>query len=90
MPGGSIPYICFYWHFLRYTIFIEKGFTMLRIPTVYLETTIFNFPFADDAPQYKAARTGGSVPSCGMDAARQRGAETVCGNKSGEVPPIRV
>jgi hypothetical protein len=27
---------------------------MLRIPTIYLETTIFNFPFADDAPQYQA------------------------------------
>jgi len=27
---------------------------MPRIPTIYLETTIFNFPFADDAPQYKA------------------------------------
>ena len=27
---------------------------MLRIPRIYLETTIFNFPFADDAPQYKA------------------------------------
>jgi len=27
---------------------------MLRIPSIYLETTIFNFPFADDAPQYKA------------------------------------
>jgi len=27
---------------------------MLRIPTVYLETTVFNFPFADDAPLYKA------------------------------------
>jgi len=26
----------------------------MKIPTVYLETTIFNFPFADDAPQYKA------------------------------------
>jgi len=26
----------------------------MRVPTVYLETTIFNFPFADDAPQYKA------------------------------------
>jgi rRNA-processing protein FCF1 len=25
-----------------------------RIPTIYLETTIFNFPFADDAPQYQA------------------------------------
>jgi len=25
-----------------------------RIPTVYLETTIFNFPFVDDAPQYKS------------------------------------
>jgi hypothetical protein len=25
-----------------------------RIPTIYLETTIFNFPFADDAPQYRA------------------------------------
>jgi hypothetical protein len=23
-------------------------------PKIYLETTIFNFPFADDAPQYKA------------------------------------
>jgi len=27
---------------------------MRRIPTIYLETTIFNFPFSDDAPQYKA------------------------------------
>jgi hypothetical protein len=27
---------------------------MPRVPTIYLETTIFNFPFADDAPQYKA------------------------------------
>jgi len=26
---------------------------MPRIPTIYLETTIFNFPFADDAPQYR-------------------------------------
>jgi len=26
----------------------------MRIPTIYLETTIFNFPFADDAPQYQA------------------------------------
>ena len=26
----------------------------MRVPTVYLETTIFNFPFADDAPQYRA------------------------------------
>ena len=26
----------------------------MRIPTIYLETTIFNFPFASDAPQYKA------------------------------------
>ena len=26
----------------------------MKVPTVYLETTIFNFPFADDAPQYKA------------------------------------
>ena len=26
----------------------------MRIPTIYLETTIFNFPFADDAPQYRA------------------------------------
>jgi hypothetical protein len=26
----------------------------MRVPTIYLETTIFNFPFADDAPQYKA------------------------------------
>lgn len=25
----------------------------MRIPTIYLETTIFNFPFADDAPQYR-------------------------------------
>ena len=23
-------------------------------PKIYLETTIFNFPFADDAPQYKS------------------------------------
>ncbi|MDR2964449.1 MAG: hypothetical protein LBU88_01590 [Treponema sp.] len=27
---------------------------MLRIPKIYLETTIFNFPFASDAPQYRA------------------------------------
>jgi predicted nucleic acid-binding protein len=27
---------------------------MSRIPSIYLETTIFNFPFADDAPQYQA------------------------------------
>ena len=26
----------------------------MRVPTIYLETTIFNFPFADDAPQYQA------------------------------------
>ena len=26
----------------------------MRVPSIYLETTIFNFPFADDAPQYKA------------------------------------
>jgi predicted nucleic acid-binding protein len=26
----------------------------MKIPTIYLETTIFNFPFVDDAPQYKA------------------------------------
>jgi len=26
----------------------------MRIPTIYLETTIFNFPFVDDAPQYRA------------------------------------
>jgi hypothetical protein len=26
----------------------------MRTPTTYLETTMFNFPFADDAPQYKA------------------------------------
>jgi predicted nucleic acid-binding protein len=26
----------------------------MRIPKIYLETTIFNFPFVDDAPQYKA------------------------------------
>jgi len=26
----------------------------MRTPTIYLETTIFNFPFADDAPQYQA------------------------------------
>jgi rRNA-processing protein FCF1 len=27
---------------------------MPRVPAIYLETTIFNFPFTDDAPQYKA------------------------------------
>jgi predicted nucleic acid-binding protein len=27
---------------------------MSKTPTIYLETTIFNFPFADDAPQYRA------------------------------------
>jgi len=26
----------------------------MRVPTIYLETTIFNFPFAGDAPQYQA------------------------------------
>ena len=26
----------------------------MRVPKIYLETTIFNFPFADDAPHYKA------------------------------------
>ena len=26
----------------------------MRVPTIYLETTIFNFPFSDDAPQYRA------------------------------------
>ena len=26
----------------------------MKIPSIYLETTIFNFPFADDSPQYKA------------------------------------
>jgi hypothetical protein len=26
----------------------------MRVPTIYLETTIFNFPFADDAPDYRA------------------------------------
>jgi predicted nucleic acid-binding protein len=25
----------------------------MRVPKIYLETTIFNFPFADDAPQYR-------------------------------------
>jgi rRNA-processing protein FCF1 len=25
----------------------------MRVPTIYLETTIFNFPFTDDAPQYR-------------------------------------
>ncbi|MDR0642776.1 MAG: hypothetical protein LBG07_09995 [Treponema sp.] len=27
---------------------------MSHIPKIYLETTIFNFPFADDSPQYRA------------------------------------
>jgi len=26
----------------------------MRIPSIYIETTIFNFPFADDSPQYQA------------------------------------
>jgi rRNA-processing protein FCF1 len=26
----------------------------MKIPKIYLETTMFNFPFADDSPQYKA------------------------------------
>jgi len=26
----------------------------MRVPTIYLETTVFNSPFADDAPQYRA------------------------------------
>jgi predicted nucleic acid-binding protein len=26
----------------------------MTIPRIYLETTMFNFPFADDAPQYRA------------------------------------
>ncbi|GHU49135.1 hypothetical protein FACS1894200_07430 [Spirochaetia bacterium] len=25
----------------------------MSIPRIYLETTVFNFPFADDAPEYK-------------------------------------
>ena len=25
----------------------------MRVPTIYLETTIFNFPFHDDAPHYQ-------------------------------------
>ena len=25
----------------------------MRAPMIYLETTIFNFPFADNAPQYR-------------------------------------
>ena len=25
----------------------------MKVPTIYLETSIFNFPFADDAPQYQ-------------------------------------
>ena len=27
---------------------------VMRVPAIYLETTIFNFPFADDVPHYKA------------------------------------
>jgi predicted nucleic acid-binding protein len=27
---------------------------MFKIPSIYLETTIFNFPFADDAPHYQS------------------------------------
>jgi len=27
---------------------------MAEIPKIYLETTMFNFPFADDSPQYQA------------------------------------
>lgn len=26
----------------------------MKVPDIYLETTIFNFPFADDCPQYKS------------------------------------
>jgi predicted nucleic acid-binding protein len=26
----------------------------MTVPKIYLETTMFNFPFADDAPQYRA------------------------------------
>jgi predicted nucleic acid-binding protein len=26
----------------------------MKTPKIYLETTMFNFPFADDSPQYKA------------------------------------
>jgi predicted nucleic acid-binding protein len=26
---------------------------MPRVPTIYLETTMFNFPFVDDAPEYR-------------------------------------
>jgi hypothetical protein len=26
----------------------------MSVPRIYLETTMFNFPFADDAPQYRA------------------------------------
>jgi len=27
----------------------------MKIQSIYLETTVFNYPFADDAPQYQAA-----------------------------------
>jgi len=33
--------------FLRYDKNMDK-------PKIYLETTIFNFPFVEDAPQYRA------------------------------------
>jgi hypothetical protein len=31
-----------------------NGEFSMKVPTSYLETTIFNFPFADDAPNFKA------------------------------------
>jgi hypothetical protein len=41
-----IPTSCYSWN-MR----VEK-------PKIYLETTMFNFPFADDAPQYRADAPG--------------------------------
>jgi hypothetical protein len=34
---------------------VKVGYnSYMKAPKIYLETTIFNFPFADDAPQYTA------------------------------------
>jgi predicted nucleic acid-binding protein len=36
---------------LRYTSFITEGWQTMRIPRVYIETSVFNFYFADNDPE---------------------------------------
>ncbi|MDR1748424.1 MAG: hypothetical protein LBR47_05130 [Spirochaetaceae bacterium] len=41
-------------NYLRRQKIADILITDMRVPTIYLETTMFNFPFAEDSPQYKA------------------------------------